>query len=321
MVNRCVSCAKSVRVWIVPAALLIVAASITALGQRPKGQESQTGTRTPTRSVIVTTEPNAIVWLDDVRRGVTDAAGRLALKDVSARSHTLRVRARGFAEKTLPLAASVDQVKVPLARTTDAAELAFQEAEEARGLAKTDDERRAAADLYRRALKLRPRFPAARVGLARVLLDLRQTDEALAEIARARRDRPVYPEASAVEGRILRAMADPKGAVDAYQRAIREGRGFQPEAYAGLGILYEEEGKYEEAARAYRQSLAQLADTEPIIYQKLGGVYEQLEKYKEAVEAYEKYLQLAPDGRMAPAIRSIIDQLKQQAGGRSGLPY
>jgi hypothetical protein len=38
-----------------------------------------------------------------------------------------------------------------------------------------------------------------------------------------------------------------------------------------------------------------------------------MEKYKEAVEAYEKYLQLAPEGSLAPAVRSVIDQLRRQA--------
>ena len=89
-------------------------------------------------------------------------------------------------------------------RTTDEAELAFQQAETARETARDDEARQKAADLYRRTLKLRPAFPAAHVGLARVLLDLNDTNGALAEIEAARRYRAVYPEASAVEGRIYR---------------------------------------------------------------------------------------------------------------------
>ena len=33
----------------------------------------------------------------------------------------------------------------------------------------------------------------------------------------------------------------------------------------------------------------------------------------DAADAYDKYLQLAPEGSHASAIRSIIDQLRQQA--------
>jgi tetratricopeptide (TPR) repeat protein len=204
--------------------------------------------------------------------------------------------------------------------TTDEAELAFQEAEEASEKAAGDEARRAVVEMYRRALALRSRFPAARLGLARVLLALNETEDALAEIAAARRARPVYPEASAVEGRILRATADDDAAIASYRRAIREGRGFQPEAYAGLGIVLEEAGDYEGAAEAFSKAVAQLSDTEPVLYNLLGAAYEKLEKWKEALAAYEKYLELAPEGKFASAIRSIIDQLRLQASGQESAP-
>jgi hypothetical protein len=38
------------------------------------------------------------------------------------------------------------------------------------------------------------------------------------------------------------------------------------------------------------------------------------------VVAYEKYLELAPTGSLAPAIRSMIDQLRQDAEGREIIP-
>jgi Flp pilus assembly protein TadD len=268
------------------------------------------------RKLIVRTEPNSVVWLDEVRRGVTDAAGQLELEKIAAGRHALRVRAQGFAERVVPLLpAQRGVVAVRLVRTTDEAELSFQQAEVAREKA-TEDARRQAAELYRRALALRPRYAAAHVGLARVLLDANDYDAALAEIEAARGARPVYPEASAVEGRILREQGDAQAAIEAFQRATREGRGFQPEAYTGLGLTLEDKGRYEEAAAAFNKAIAQLADTEPVLYELLGRTYERLDKYKEAVAAYEKYLQLAPDGKLAPAIRSVIDQLRQQASGQ-----
>ncbi len=207
-----------------------------------------------------------------------------------------------------------------LARTNDEAELSFQQAEEAREKAKDDESRQQAAALYRRALKLRPAFPAAHVGLARVLLDLNQHENALAEIEAARRDRSTYPEASAVEGRVYREMAFADEAIKSFQRAIREARGFQPEAHVGLARVFEDRGQYEGAAAEYEIAIKQLADSEPVIYQLLGAVYEKLEKYKEALAAYEKYLQLAPNGSLAPAIRSIIDQVRRQAAGQELKP-
>lgn len=298
------------------AALLLTASlnsEVAAFTQRKK--TTVTAAASPsTKSTTIRTEPDAIVWLDEVRRGVTDASGRLTLANVPAGRHVLRVRASGFKERTLPLLPTQrGEVVVKLVRTTDEAELLFQQAEAAREKARDDEARQAAADTYRRAIKLRPSFAAAHLGLARVLLDLNNFNAALDEIEAARRARPVYPEASAVEGRILRETGDTNGAMAAFRRAIREARGFQPEAHTGLARVLEDKGQYEEAAAEYRIAVAQLSDTEPVLYQLLGAVYEKLDKYKEAVAAYEKYLQLAPEGTYAEAVRSIIDQLRSQA--------
>ncbi len=274
------------------------------------------------KSVNIRTEPNAIVWLDEVRRGVTDAEGKLVIRNLAAGRHALRVRASGFKETSMTLTAvQRGEVAVRLAQTTDEAELLFQQAEAAREKARDEEARKGAAELYRSSLKARPEFAQARVGLARVLLELNDYNGALVEIDAAYAARPVYPEASAVEGRILRMAADETAAIQAFQRAIRDSKGFQPEAHTGLAMLYEDKGQYEEAAAEFSKAISQLSDTEPVIYQLLGAVYEKLEKYKEAVAAYEKYLELAPEGSLAPAIRSVIDQLRRQAEGRDGLPY
>ncbi|MDQ3818988.1 MAG: tetratricopeptide repeat protein [Acidobacteriota bacterium] len=303
-----------------------IAAILFTLLSAPKAFAQRTRKKTAavsasTKSITIHSEPSAAVWLDEVRRGSTDGAGLLKLEKVSSGRHTLRLRAGRFRERTIPvLPTQRGQIEVRLTRTTDEAELTFQQAEDAREKAKDDDARRAAAELYRRALKLRPNFPEAHVGLARVLSDLNEYKAALQEIADARADRPVYPEASAVEGRIYRYFAFWDDAIASFRRAIREGRGFQPEAHTGLGMLFEEKGENEEAAAEFRTAISQLSDTEPILYQLLGAVYEKLDRYKEAVAAYEKYLELAPEGNLAPAIRSMIDQLRKQATEQEAQP-
>ena len=265
------------------------------------------------RTLTIVSEPNAVVWIDEIRRGATDGDGRLVQVRVSSGTHSLRLRAAGFKEMTMPLAAAErGEVKLRLARTTDEAELAFQQAETARETARDDQARQQAADLYRQTLKLRPAFPAAHVGLARVLLDLNDTNGALAEIESARRYRAVYPEASAVEGRIYREAAQSDEAVGSFNRALRESNGFQPEAHVGIGRVYEDKGEYELAAREFQIAIDQLSDTEPIIYQLLGAAYEKTGNNREAITAYENYLRLAPNGTLAPAVRSILEQLKTQ---------
>jgi len=275
----------------------------------------------PSVSILtITTEPNAIIWLDEIRRGQTDASGKLEIKKFSAGAHVLRVRAMGFKESTTSLLAGKRNVSVKLLPSSDQAELLFQQAEAAREQAKDDESRRKAEDLYRAALKIRTAFPAAHVGLARVLLDLNEYQKALSEIDAARRGRPVYAEASAVEGRINREAAFNEEAINSFRRSIREAKGFQPEAHVGLARVFEDKGQYTEATAEYRKAIAQLSDSEPVIYQLLGAAYEKQQKYKDAVAAYEKYLQLAPNGSLAPAIRSIIDQLRRDAAGQEIVP-
>jgi tetratricopeptide (TPR) repeat protein len=302
------------------ATLSVLFSAPDAFAQRRRKKPAAV-TSTAPRSLIISTEANAIVWLDEVRRGVTDTAGKLTIERVAAGRHQLRVRASGFRERTLAvLPAQRGPLEVRLLPATDEAELTFQQAETAREKARDEDSRRAAAELYRRALELQPDFPAAHVGLARVLLDMNDYKRALGEIDEARRSRPVYPEASAVEGRIYRYAAFWDDAIASFRRAIREARGFQPEAHTGLALLLEEKGMNEEAAAEFRTAISQLSDSEPVIYQLLGAVYERMEKYKEAVEAYEKYLRLAPEGNLAPAVRSVIDQLRKQAEEQSTQP-
>ena len=271
-------------------------------------------------ALTITTEPNAIVWIDEIRRGTTDASGKLTLNKVSAGRHSVRVRANGFKETVTPLLPGHRALAVRLVTTTDEAELKFQEAETAREKARDDSSLQKAADLYREAIKLRPAFPAAHVGLARVLMDTNEFKQAHAEIDAARRTRPAYAEASAVEGRIYREEAFSDEAISSFRRAIREGGGVQPEAYVGLARVLEDKGQFAEAIVEYKKALAQLSDSEPVIYQMLGAAYEKIQKPKEAVAAYEKYLELAPNGSYAAAIRSILEQLKREAAGEQIIP-
>src|SRR4051812_3664510 len=86
--------------------------------------------RTSLRSITVITEPNASVWIDDVNYGKTDDGGKLALLTFAGGTHKLRVRATGFKEVSQSLLPTqTGELRVALAKTTDEAELAFEQAE------------------------------------------------------------------------------------------------------------------------------------------------------------------------------------------------
>ncbi len=276
------------------------------------------------RSVTVTTEPNASVWLDDVLRGASDQDGKLTIAPITAGAHRIRVRADGFKETSQNLAAAQKgDVKIALVVTTDPAELAFQEAEK---LSSTNREKAVAA--YRKAVSLRPKYAEAHLGMARVLSAANDLDGALKAVAAARRARPGYAEASAVEGRIYVTEGDNEKAIASFKRALTEGRGFQPEANTGLGLLYKEkaeaagaEGDYEAETANYaltvqyfRKAIAQLSGAPDAVtlYQFLGLAYEQMKKYREAIAVYEEFLKLFPDSNESESVNSFIVQLKKK---------
>jgi len=64
-------------------------------------------------------------------------------------------------------------------------------------------------------------------------MDLNDSNGALAEIENARRDKPVYPEASAAEGRVYRETGQTDEAIGSFNRAIRESHGFNRKRTSG----------------------------------------------------------------------------------------
>lgn len=275
-----------------------------------------------TRTLLIITEPQASVWIDDVLRGKTDESGKLQIRNAPGGIRRLKVRARGFTPLNQSLtAAQKGEIKISLTPTTDEAEIALQNAEAERNKEK-------AAALYRQVIALRPKYAEAYIGLARTLSEIGESEAALKTIADVRKVRPAYAEASAVEGRIYNTDGEEAKAIAAYKRAIREGKGFQPEAHTGLGLIYR--GKSEESASAgdfegekanltlaaneLSTAVKQLsgAPDAEIILQLLGGVYEKMRDYKKAIAAYQEFLKLFPDSNEKTAVESIIEQLKIQ---------
>lgn len=312
--SRCRGHARSLTLAFLPA----IAAVLLALAALCPAQ-------TPQRSVTINTEPGAKVWIDGVLYGTTSEAGSLTIRTVSPGRKMVRVRADGFKEvqKAL-LPTQSGAVSIPLVKTSDEAELAFQNAER---LSTVDREKAAAA--YLQAIKLKPADINAHIGLARVYLDGSDLEKAEKAIAAARRVRPGVAELSAIEGRLLKSTDEEDKAIAAFKRAIREGNGFQPEAYAGLGLLYKEKAEaagaggeytqeaafYNEAVRNLTMAIKQLsgAPDSVVLYQFLGLVYEQQQKFDKAIGVYQEFLRYFPGHPESEAFESFIVQLKKQA--------
>jgi tetratricopeptide (TPR) repeat protein len=276
------------------------------------------------RSITIVTEPSSTVWIDGVRYGVTDEKGRLAISGVTGGAHSIRVRSKGFSEmvKSLPPTSRGD-FEIKLTKTSDEADLAFQSAESLT----TVDRQKAIAE-YERAIKLRPKYPEAYVGMARMYSETGDLEKADKAIRAAKRLRPGYAEASAVEGRLLKDSDEEDKAIIVFKRAIAEGKGFQPEAYTGLGLLYKdraenaggsgqydlETANYNEAAKNLSIAVKQLggAPDAIVVYQLVGLIYERQKKFKEAIALYEKFLEIFPDAAESEAVRSFIVQIKKQ---------
>ena len=246
----------------------LIGSSAAAVSAQKKTIVAQTA---QTRTITIVSQPNAIVWLNNIQFGKTDADGKLTIKNVPGGVRQLRLRADGFKETTQTLtAAQKGEIKIQLAKTTDEAEIAFQQAE---SYAATDREK--AVEMYKKAIALRPKYMDAQLGLARALSASGDNDAALKAVMEARKWRPGYAESSAIEGRIHASAGNEDEAVAAFKRSIAEGKGFQPEAHTGLANLYRDKAQslsaegdfagekeyYLLAAAELKKAVAQLSDS------------------------------------------------------------
>jgi tetratricopeptide (TPR) repeat protein len=267
----------------------------------------------PPSSLSITARPGTMIWVDSLDYGSISESGELTVFNLRAGGHSVRARLKGMREirRTVKIAAgSREAIELEFKVAADKAEESFQSAEEMR----EQGEHAEAIEMYRKAIKLRPRvYPEARLGLARSLMAKAEYDKALAEARRARREKSgPYPEAHIVMANINRNAGYSEDAMDDYRKALAQAGGISPEAHTGIAIILQDRQKPEVAIDHFRIAIAQANDTEPIIYFLLGTALEREYRNKEAVEAYEKYMELAPTSTQAISLRSVVKQLKRE---------
>jgi hypothetical protein len=260
---------------------------------------------------VITGHPGSVVFINNVRHGVTGENGELDLPRVLAGSYPVRVRTVGYADwkgSTIIAAGGSRTIKVSQQQTSDEPTLRYQKAEALRDKGKNKD----AVEEYRQALVLRS-FSEARIGMARSLIPLQDFQEAEKQIQAALKSGgSTLVEAQTVLANLRRQQGLGDESIVEYRKALRLARGNSFEAHIGLAIALNEQGSVDEAVKEYRIGIAQDMETEPILYYQLAEILEKATRNKEAIEAYRNYLRLDPEGEYASAVESIIEQLKQE---------
>jgi predicted Zn-dependent protease len=292
--------------------------TIEATSQQPHRQTTQPGAAARLTSAtgalkVTTGRPGSVVFINNVRHGVTNEHGELDLPHVIAGSFPVSVRTTGYADwngSVVILARASRALKVTQQPTTDEVTLHFQRGNDLRDKGKNKD----AVIEYKQAIALRSSFAEARIAIARALTTLQDFQESEAQIQAALKlGRHTLLEAQTVLANLRRAQGLVDESIVEYRKAIRLSRGNSFEAHIGLAIALNEQEKTDEAVREYRIGIIQDMETEPILYYQLGEILEKAKRNKEAIEAYRNYLRLDPEGEFASAVESIIEQLKQDA--------
>jgi len=298
----------------------------TNLDSNVTSSQSRTPPRQPVGRVVatgalkvMTGEAGSVVFINNVRHGVTNEKGDLDLARVKAGSYLVRVRTVGYTDWNGPVvivASGSRTLKVTQQPTADEATLHYQKGDALRDKGRNKD----AVQEYEQALSARPNFPEAHIGAGRsftTVLDFQGAEKHIQ--AALKSGGRTLVEAQTVLANLRRSQGLVEESIIEYRKALRLARGDSFEAHIGLAIalneLHESRNDprlIDEIVREYRIGIAQDMETEPILYYQLGEILEKAGRNKEAIEAYRGYLRLDPEGEYASAAESIIERLKEE---------
>ena len=264
---------------------------------------------------VITGQAGSVVFINNVRHGVTNDKGELDLPRVIAGSYPVRVRTVGFVDGNASVIISArgnKTLRVTQQTTTDEATLHYQRGDALRDKGRNKD----AVEEYKLALAIK-NSAEVRIAMARTFTTLQDFQEAEKHIQAAiRLGGRTTVEAQTVLANLRRHQGLVEESILEYRKALRLAHGDSFEAHIGLAIALNEQEKVDEAVKEYRTGIIQDMETEPILYYQLGEILEKAKRNKEAIEAYRGYLRLDPEGEYASAAESIIERLKEESNIR-----
>jgi len=288
--------------------------AVPATSQKARSQPNTTGRTLGASGAVkvITGQPGSVVFINNIRHGVTSDAGELDLPHVKAGSYPVRVRSVGYADWTgavVVVPGGNRVLKVSQQQTSDEPTLHYQRGDALRDKGKNRD----AIEEYQKALALRPSLAEAQIAMARCLITLQDFQQAEKQVQTALRiGGRTAVEAQTVLGNLRRNQGLVDESIVEYRKAIRLARGIAFEAHIGLAIALDEQGNVDESVKEYRIGILQDMETEPILYYQLAEILEKANRNKEAIDAYRNYLRLDPEGEYASAVESIIERLKEE---------
>ena len=177
---------------------------------------------------------------------------------------------------------------------------------------------------YRRALELKPDFAEAHINLGLACKQQGKLDEAVACYRRALELKPDYAVAYSNLGSALKDQGKLDEAVACCRRAL-ELKPDYAEAHGNLGNALKDQGKLDEALASYRWAL-ELKPDYAEVYSNLGNALKDQGKLDEALAFYRRALELKPDfaeahGNLGSALEEIGDLRGAEDSFRTALRH
>ncbi|UZJ42182.1 tetratricopeptide repeat protein [Prosthecochloris sp. SCSIO W1101] len=161
-----------------------------------------------------------------------------------------------------------------------------------------------AAELFKKALEIKPDNPSVLNNYGNVLNSLRYHEKALCCFDRAIALKPEYAEAYYNRSKTLFELQRYEKALPGFEKALEIKPGFA-EAHVFKGDILRKLSRHEEALLHYEKAIV-LNPGYALVYNNLGNALQELQRYQEALSCFDKAITLQPDYFNAYNNRGII---------------